>query len=259
MNAEANGMSYGRDLIERLGGWMNQLAAPLMPPILLSEGHDSIRLDFQHRIPHSVMIGKSVRAVSGIKAALVLAELGYVTECGALLRMVSDFCTEVDALGKSLDAGGELPAAVRAFTDQYFTPKARTPEQFAAQDRIRYVSREELMKAAGTSLASNATIEAEQLRINRRFLNLPYYAYVHGAAETTMELWDAYTGAFMVSGHSNASIREEFIEAVFLKLHEVIVALEYTAAVTSHAEVFAEVREARHTMDALDPWKPLGV
>jgi hypothetical protein len=168
--------------------------------------------------------------------------------------MVSDFCTEIAALGEALNAGGELPTAVRAFTDQYFTPKARTPEQFAAQDRVRYVSREELMKGS-LRLANQASIDAEQFRINHRFINMSFDAYVHGACETTMELWDASTGTFMVEGHRNVVKREEFIEAVFHKLHEVIVALELTAAVTGHAEVFTEVREARRTIDTLDPWK----
>lgn len=254
MDAAANEMSFGRDLIERLGGWVNQLAYPLMPPILVAEGHDSVRLDFRHRVPHAVMIGKSVRAVSGIKAALVLADLGYVAECGALLRMVSDFCTEIKALAEALNAGGELPAAVRTFTEQYFTPKARTPEQFAAKDRVRYVNRDELMKAE-MRLANKAKVDAEQLRINHRFINMSFDAYVHGACETTMELWDAATGTFMVDGHRHPAKREEFIEAVFGKLHEVVVALELTAAVTGHAECFTAIREARHTMDTVDPWR----
>jgi hypothetical protein len=104
-------------------------------------------------------------------------------------------------------------------------------------------------------LAQGANGDGEQLRGVRRFLNMTYDAYVHGAYETTMELWNPATGTFMVGGHSEASKREEFIEAVFLKLHEVVVALEFTAAVTGHSAVFEAAREARHTMDALDPWK----
>ena len=124
-------MNFSRDLIERLDGWVNELAVPLMPPRVVPEGDDRLRLEFRQHIPNAVMVGKLVRAVSGLRGALLLAEAGYVAECAALLRMVSDFCTEVSAIGEALNRGGEPPRAVRDFVNQYFTPKARTPEEFA--------------------------------------------------------------------------------------------------------------------------------
>jgi len=78
---------------------------------------------------------------------------------------------------------------------------------------------------------------------------------VHGAYETTMELLDVGTGSFMMRGHLSPSKRLEFVDAVLLKLHEVVIAIEFTAAVTAHAEIFKAARDARHIMDKLDPWK----
>ena len=69
-----------------------------------------------------------------------------------------------------------------------------------------------------------------------------------------MELYSPLTGRFMMSGHPDVAKREEFVEAVFLKLHEVVIAIEFTAAVTGTAAVFKAAREARHTMDSSDPW-----
>lgn len=241
----ATDFSFARDLIDKL-------AAPLMPPRTVVEAPDLMRLELREHIPHTVMIGKCIRAVSGIHAALVLADLGYVVECAALLRMVSDFCTEITAIGAVLDKGGELPRAVRTFVDH--VPKPRTPEQFEAAERTRYVSREDLMKAA-VGLAESANVDREQLRIVHRFLNMSFDAYVHGAYETTMELCNPDTGRFMMRGHLSPSKRQEFVEAVVLKLHEVVTALELTAAVTAHAEIFKAARDARHTMDASEPWK----
>jgi hypothetical protein len=109
------------------------------------------------------------------------------------------------------------------------------------------------MKAEGR-LAEGANVDGEQLRVVHRFLNMTYDAYVHGAYETTMELCNPLTGRFLVGGHPDVSKREEFVEAVFLKLHEVVVALEFAAAVTAHAAVFSAARGARHTMEASEPW-----
>jgi hypothetical protein len=247
-------VTLARGLIEQLDAWVNDLAAPLLPPQMVAEGDDLVRVEFRRHNPHTVMIGKSIRAVSGLQAALVLADLGYVAECAALLRMVSDLCTEVTVIGKALNAGGELPAAVRIFIEQYFVRKAVTPEQFAAEERIRYVSRGELLKAEAL-LAGGASVGGEQVQGLRRFLNMAYDAYVHGAYETAMELYSPPTGRFMMSGHPDVAKREEFAEAVFLKLHEVVIALEFTAAVTGHTAIFKAAREARHTVDSSDPWQ----
>ena len=250
--------SFPRKLIDRLDGWVNDLAAPLIPPQIVPEGDNYVRLEFRLHIPHAVMVGKLVRAVSGIRAALALAELGYVAECAALLRMVSDFCMEVSAIAEALNRGGEPPGAVRDFVNQYFTPKARTPEEYAAAERMRYVSRNALMKAEAR-LAEGTHVNVEQQQIVHDFLNMSYDAYVHGAYETTMELFDRATGIFAMCGHPDEAKREEFVEAVFLKLHEVVVAIELSAAVTAHTDVFSAAREARHEMDASDPWKYGGV
>jgi hypothetical protein len=250
----ATDLSFARDLIDNLDGWVDKLATPLMPPRTVVEGPDLIRLELREHIPHTVMIGKCVRAVSGIHAALDLADLGYVVECAALLRMVSDYCMEITAIGEALHRGGVLPRAVQIFVDQYFVPKPRTPEEFAEAERTRYASREDLMKA-GIRLAESANVDGEKLRTVHRFLNMTYDAYVHGAYETTMELCDVDTGRFMMRGHFSQSTRQEFAEAVFLKLHEVVIAIEFTAAVTANAEIFKAARDVRHTMDNSEPWK----
>ncbi|MGH2396598.1 MAG: hypothetical protein ACRDFW_06330, partial [bacterium] len=104
-------------------------------------------------------------------------------------------------------------------------------------------------------LAENVNVNGKQQRTLRRFINMTFDAYVHGAYETTMELYDPYSGRFMMRGQLSASKRQEFVEAVFLKLHEVVVALEFTAAVTAHGEVFKAARHARHIMDESEPWK----
>ena len=162
---------------------------------MVQEGSEHIRLEFRLHGPRAVMVGKLVRAVSGLRGALLVAEAGYVTECAALLRMVSDYCTEVSAIGEALYKGGEPPRAVRDFVNQYFTPTARTPDEYATAKRTHYTSREELMKAE-VRLAEGTTIDGERLRILHRFLNMSYDAYVHGAYETTMELCNPLTGAF---------------------------------------------------------------
>ena len=241
--------NFERNLIDELDGWVNTLATPLMPPRIANAGQGMSRLELRKHTPHTVMIGKCVRAVSGIRAALLLADLGYVVECAALLRIVSDFCTEIMAISSALNRGGKLPHTVQTFVEQYFTPVPQTPEQSEVAGRVHYVSRKELLKEVGGFLAEGANVDSGQSLPVFRFLNMIYDKYVHGAYETTMELCDPDTSRFMMRGHLSPSKRQEFAEAVFLKLHEVVVAIEHTAAVTGQAKIFEAARDARRTMD----------
>ena len=240
--------SLARNLLEKLDEWTNNLAAPLLPPI---ENSTTERLGFRQEIPQAVMIGKCIRAVSGINAALVLADLGYVAECAAITRMVSDFCTEIIIIGKALRSGGELPSPLRTFVEQYFAPRPRTPNQYKKTQRPRYPSRKKLMDVE-TCLDQMAGIHDEQIRPVHEFLNSGSDAYVHGAYETTMELYDPYIGRFRMRGDRDPSQHRKYVEWVSLKLHEVVCALEITAEVTGHEEVWKATRDARRALDGAE-------
>jgi hypothetical protein len=58
----------------------------------------------------------------------------------------------------------------------------------------------------------------------KRFLNMRGDACVHGAYETTMELYDPRTNRFLLQGHPATEVRQVFKEHAALTLHEVIVA-----------------------------------
>jgi hypothetical protein len=167
--------------------------------------------------------------------------------------MVSDFCTEVFTIGHALQIGDTLPKAVAEFIEQYFQAKALTPEEYEKAERTRYVSREALMKG-DLHAASKAGVDGEKMRQVRRYLNMAYDAYVHGAYETTMELFDPRGGAFMMRGHRDPATRQVHREAVSMKLHEVVTAIETTAAVCANEAVFEAARAARRAMDRRRPW-----
>ncbi len=240
--------SHVGDLIDRLDGWVDQLAAPLLPPHIVDDDQGR-RLELKFHKPQTVMIAKCVRAVSGLRASLVLAKLGHVAECGALLRIVSDFCTEIMAIGGALERGGELPRLVKDFVDQFFTPKPKTPDELKAAGPRRYVTREALTKEVERFLTKNADVGSEQSRPVLKFLNMTYDAYVHGTYETTMELYHPRTGRFMMRGHPAPPKRQEFVDAVYRILHEIVCAVELTAAVTAQPEIRQAVRNLKHTMD----------
>jgi hypothetical protein len=49
------GLSFGRNIIDQLERWANELASPLMPPREVFEEGAVIQLEFREHIPHTVM------------------------------------------------------------------------------------------------------------------------------------------------------------------------------------------------------------
>ena len=133
------------------------------------------------------MVGKAVRMASGIRAALILADLGYVTECGTILRTVSDFVTEVISVYEGCTRDDPTKAQ-KDFLEQYFGNTAQTPDEYdEKEDKDRWVARDKLI-AAHVRWASENKQEPERVRKVLRFLAHIYDKFVHGSRMSTMQL-----------------------------------------------------------------------
>jgi hypothetical protein len=237
-----------RGIIENLNTWISVFAAPFLPLVQVPREGGGFRWTFREERPETLMIGKAVRMVSGIKAALFLADNGFTTECASLLRMVSDFSKEITAVAEGL-LNDRLREPQERFVRQYFTPLARTPEEYEERNRERHVSREELFRAQ-RRLAERAQVDPAEMRRQVRYLNYVYDQYVHGAYSTAMELYDGRTNRFVLDGHEAEEPKEVARTAVAGKLHEVITALHIMALMSDNTDLRQEIMEARRALDA---------
>ena len=110
-------MQLAREIVGHLDGWVNVLAAPLRPLREVHEPDGSVRLEFREHTPQTLLVGKAIRAVSGLRAAILLADLGYCAESAALLRTVSTFCAEIMAVAETLQSRS-APSAIKKFGHQ---------------------------------------------------------------------------------------------------------------------------------------------
>jgi hypothetical protein len=237
-----------RRTIERLDAWLNALASPLLPLQRIPAGPPELggfQWIFQEQTERALLVGKTVRMISGIRAALVLADIGYIAECGTILRTVADFVNEVISICEGCIHGATT--AQKRFVQQYFAPFPLTPEEYAKQGRDNWVTRDELL-AAEQRNAQRMGWDADRLRKNLRFLSYGYDKFVHGAYITSMELFDARTNTFMTRGHEWDAKRREYKAAIASKLHEVLAAMVTTANVMNMPALVLEIRQAAQEM-----------
>lgn len=240
--------STTRGLIDELDGWLHALAKPLLPPVRVRHPDGDFHWEFREPSPLALQVAKGVRMVSGIRAALVLADAGFVTESASLLRIVSDFASEITAVGEGVHRG-QMTSAQKKFVDDFFAPIARTTEEFTAQEKQFYVSRDELMKAH-VRLANDAAQDGDEYRTLKRHLNRGYDAYVHGSYATAMELYHGGKGEFLTRGHDWERRLCVARVGVAGKLHEVICALEFMALAARDVQLHTQIRAGRHRLDA---------
>lgn len=234
-------------VINKLPVFLDRLVAELPSPVRVPELNGTFRWDFPEKSARVVAICKLARASSGISAAWELCELGYLPEAASLLRMVSDYSQEILALGEGIKRGA-FTSAQQRFIDDFFSPVARTPEEYERQERRSYIGREEHLKAQ-LRLIGEVGEDVELTKRLRRFLNHGYDGYVHGNYLTAMQMYNGLTRQFEVAGDTdNQSGIETAQRSLAGKLHEVVVAFEFMSILIQVPELSADVREARLTI-----------
>jgi len=217
-----------RSSIERLDEWLTALASPLLPLQQVPAGPahpDRFRWVFREQSERALVVGKAVRVVSGIRAAMILADMGYVAECGTILRTVSDFSNEMFSITEGVRSGNPTEAQ-KLFLQQYFTAIASDPDEYDEQEKERFVTRDKLLSAHYRIAAEmKGGTEPDRLRKVLRFIAQGYDKYVHGAYITSMELFYGDSQRFMVRGVPSGEHKEIYKRAVASKLHEGLAAL----------------------------------
>lgn len=233
MRLETMAFPVTKQVLAQLDEWLSELAAPLLPLKKVPAGPpeaNGFRWAFREETERALVIGKSVRMISAIKAAFILLDQGYVTECGTLLRTVSDFANEIASITEGVRSGNPTTAQ-KKFVEQYFRPIAEDPDEYDAQKNDEFVTRDKLLSAhyrlAEEQYKANVKDSPNPDRVRKvfRYLAHMYDKYVHGAYITAMELYNGDTWRFMVSGHESAEYRIVCKTQAASKLHEAICAM----------------------------------
>lgn len=237
------------EIMGEFDGWVRRLSESLLPAqLVLAE--NGLRWTFTESSPPVLLVAKAVRMTSGFRAAWQLLVTGYVTESACILRVVADLSLEAFAVAEG-ELRGKPTKAQQEFVNQFFERKPLTPEDALNQEKRRYVSREELIKAH-VRLSDEAGIGGERTRALIRSLNHIYDGYVHGAYTTAMELYHPLRHDFMLHGHESLERRLVFATAAAGMLHQVLEVLRLSALVTGDRALHHDIGQALARLEAAD-------
>ena len=189
--------------------WFVPLVQPFLPPNktrMKGGGIGNFYWDFEEHSAKTAMIGKAVRIISGLRAAMILADEGYVTECSTILRMTDDLVVEIGFLIDG-SASKEPSKSYEEFIKQYFAIMPTSSDEYAQQSKGRWVSRDKVRAGYLRSL-QGITRDSDQVRKSMEFISYTHDKYVHGGYLTAMELYSGETNRFMLRGHDGDSAKE---------------------------------------------------
>jgi hypothetical protein len=230
-----------RSLIERLPGYVDLFAARLpLPQRVPIAG--SFRWEHTRKDAETLQVSKAVRIASGLRAAMILADVRQTVECGTLLRTISDFASEITFIGEGL-MEGRFTEEQQRFIEQSYSSLPETPDELAAQERTRLVGRTAIKKAFDR-ISDKAGSDKEMHAKLSAFLNKGYDGFVHGHYPSAMELFTGRTMTFMMAGHE--SDRQVCISkmAVAGKLKESLNAFRFMAMTRQIVDIAQELRDA---------------
>lgn len=236
-----------RAILDQAEDWVQGFAKALPPPTRVPV-LDSFRWEHPEKDASTAQVAKAVRAVSGLRAALHLADAGYTVEPAALLRTVADFTAEIEYLGEAL-VEGRLTADQQKFVEQHFAPFPEDPDELAEREREFYIGRKDIAKAS-RRLFEKWGGNIEQYDRIAAYLNKGYDSFVHGTNESAMQLYSGRTGDFMLRGHESPRHVCMAKVAVAGKLKAFLNALRLMAMSRKDQATHDAIREAYCHLDA---------
>lgn len=228
-----------RATIGQLPRWVGVMAELLPPPIAKPSGKGGFVWDHPTKSAEVVQVAKAVRMASGLRAAMILADIGHTPECGTILRTVADFAAEIFFLGEGL-LEGRLTDDQQRFTDQHFAELPLTADELANREREYYVGRRAVAKAYERLFEKTGADKALHAKASA-YLNKGYDSYVHGSYMTAMELFRADTMTFMMTGSLSERNRCSSKTAVAGKLVEALHALRIMAMTRGFVDLASEL------------------
>jgi hypothetical protein len=119
----------------------------------------------------------------------------------------------------------------------------KNPDEYAAQPRVQFVSRDQLFGALYRWAEMNE-LDATRARQVTRFVANMYDKFVHGSYLTAMELYDPRSWTFMLRGHEDPTKKREYQRATASKVHTAVTALVAIAEFGTNENLLDEIRSA---------------
>jgi len=223
-------------LLERM---FQRFASGIAPPVKVTM-LDHFVYRYEVKSIEQALIQKLARVVSGLHAADVLLEHGFLQELGALHRILDEIGEDITFLAVARTNGGMTPMHERyleAFYGEQMPPDLDVSKPVKGYDSP---SRKEIRKYLKRVLMADAPANFADAAIAKA-----YGGYVHAASQNTMDMYGGDPPRFHLRGMVGTPMQHDHAEGSWNYIYRGLLAFETAAKAFGDAAGLKVLRDYR--------------
>jgi len=192
---------------------------------------------------HQAIIQKLARIISGLYAARILLEHGFVQELGALQRMLDEFYEDIIFLSYAIICD-DVTELHQKYLDAFYEEEFDNPEDPISSTQKRPMIQRKKIRAYLSRIKWQNLNPSTNIQLSRS-INEAYSGFIHGASPHIMEMYGGDPPRFHVSGMLNTPRVAEHADDIWNYFFRGIIAFGFAAKAFGDDQLFNSIREYR--------------
>jgi hypothetical protein len=227
-----------RNMENTLHGLTRRLPAPQKVPM-----KDSFVFRYVEKTIHQAIVQKLARMVSGLHAARILLERGFIQEQGALQRMLDEFQEDVTFLCYAV-IFSDVTDLHRTYLDAFYQEEFDNPDDVVESTQKRPMVSRQKVRAYLARIEGSGLDPSRAVKVTRS-LSKAYSGYVHGASPHIMEMYGGNPPRFHVAGLRESALYPDHQDDLWDYFYRGICAFGFAAKAFGDEELFASIQKFR--------------
>lgn len=220
----------------------------MVPPPQKVQHGDAFVFRYVEKTIHQAIVQKLARVVSGLQAARLLLENGFLQEQAAVQRMLDEFNDDILFLAYAVIKKEQTPLH-QEYLDAFYKEEFDAPTAVESSHDRPMVSRRKIrayiarVDLAGTDPSTGVTLS--------HTLHSGYSGFVHGASPHIMDMVEGDPPRFRIHGMGGTSRHEEHRNDLYNPFFRAIIAFAMAAKAFGDEELFQSLRAYHLEFDTL--------
>jgi hypothetical protein len=218
---------------------MHQLASRVPRPQRIPY-KDSFVFRYVEKSVHQALVQKLARLVSGLHAAHLLMEAGFVQEQASLQRILDEISEDISFLAFAVVYGDSTPLH-KTYLDAFFQEEFDPDDPVVSSKERAAVPRKKI-RAYIDRVASGPKGSSKHLDASRT-VSKAYSGYVHAASPQIMDMYGGNPPRFHVRGMRRTERHLEHSADLWNYFYRGILAFGFAAKAFGDEELFGSIRK----------------
>lgn len=227
-----------RNMESTLASLAKRVPPPQRVPFL-----DSFVFRYVEKSIHQAIVQKLARVISGLHAARILSESGFIQEQGALQRILDEFQEDVTFLSYAI-ISNDVTDLHRRYLEAFYQEEFDKPK-----DPVSSIQKRPMVPR-GKIRAYIARIEGSGLDPSRgvavtRTMSKAYSGYVHGASPHIMDMYGGNPPRFHVAGMRGTPLFADHQDDLWNYFYRGICSFGFAAKAFGDEALFSTIQRYR--------------